>query len=103
MALGLLGDRTATALLLAELERASNQYVRAQAVGALARIGDDRAVEALIALARSASAQAANRAAAARGLGLIGNLERVPHRARFERYVDYLAPTPVTNHALANL
>ncbi|MDJ0521252.1 MAG: HEAT repeat domain-containing protein [Planctomycetota bacterium] len=83
-AIGLLGGgatkhRDATIkLLIAEMKKTRNQYVKGQIAITLARIGDARAVRPLIAMLEGEREPHLNRALACAALGLIGDEERTP-------------------------
>ncbi|MDJ0973647.1 MAG: HEAT repeat domain-containing protein [Planctomycetota bacterium] len=104
-ALGLLHDRDAVPLLLEELEQSRSLSAKAQVVLALARIGDERSVDPLVAIVRSEKRkeQAYTRAVACAALGIVGDLEPVPSLSRISINVNYRASTDLTREVLSIL
>ena len=104
VALGLLGNakiqgtgKTASELLVEELEQAKSQAHKGQVVLALAAIGDHRAVDPLVELLQDKGEQDLTRALACAGLGLIGDLELLPSLGRAVTNVNYRASTDLIN------
>lgn len=96
--------KDAVELLHQELLSARSQAHKGQVVMALARVGDDRAVAMLVDLVRDrAGEQDLTRALACAGLGIIGDLERVPTLARLSKHVNYRASTDSRNEVLSIL
>lgn len=102
-ALGLLHDREAVPLLLEELEQSRSLSAKAQVVLALARIGDERAVNPLVAIVRSEREQMYTRAVSCAALGIVGDLEPVPSLSRISVNVNYRASTDLTREVLSIL
>ena len=100
-ALGLLKDRQGVPILLKELSLAKSQYVKGQIVLALARIGDARAIEPMVALLKDKNDQQLTRALACAGLGVIGDLEWLPSFSRIRLDVNYRASTDLINEVLS--
>jgi len=96
-ALGLLQDKEGVPLLLEELDRAKSQNVKGQVVLALAKIGDARAVDPMVALLKDTEAQDLTRALACAGLGVIGDLEWLPSLSRVTLDLNYRASTDAIN------
>lgn len=96
-ALGLLQDKEGVPMLLEELDRAKSQNVKGQVVLALAKIGDARAVEPMVALLKDTGAQDLTRALACAGLGVIGDLEWLPSLSRITLDLNYRASTDAIN------
>ena len=109
-ALGLLGNPTiqgtgkdAVEILIDELKDAKSQSHKGQVVLALARVGDHRALDALVDLMKNQGEQDLTRALACAGLGLIGDLELIPSLARGSKDVNYRASTDIINEFLSIL
>ena len=68
---------------------------------ALAKIGDARAVEPMIALLKDKKEQDLTRALACAGLGVIGDLEWLPSLSRISLDVNYRASTDAINEVLS--
>ncbi len=108
--LGLLGNpaipgtnQNALDLLLHELENARTEAHKAEVVTAIARIGDHRAVDRLVALLRDPHEQDATRAMACVGLGQIGDLEWIPSLARLTKDHNYRASTDFVRELMSVL
>jgi HEAT repeat protein len=102
-ALGMLRDRGAVPLLLDELRKARSQSAKGEVVVALAKVGDERAVEPLAALLRNPREQDLTRALACAGLGIVGDLEWMPSLSRLSRHLNYRAVGSLMNEALSIL
>jgi hypothetical protein len=99
-ALGLLGnpriggsDTDSMGLLIGELGTARSQAHKGQVVLALARIGDNRALDPLLGILRNPRERDLTRALACSGLGLIGDLEWLPSFSRLTQDQNYRATT----------
>jgi hypothetical protein len=109
VALGLLGNpkvgdgRDAIQILVQEVREADTMSHRGQAVVALARIGNDRAVDTLVSLLRDVSEQDLTRALACAGLGIVGDLEWIPSLSRLGRDVNYRLSGDLLNEVLSIL
>jgi HEAT repeat protein len=103
-ALGLLHDTQAVPELIASIRTARNQSTKGQLLVALARIGDERAVQPLVDLVRAEhSEQHLTRALACASLGIVGDLESVPVLSRLSKDVNYRAGTDVMREVLSIL
>jgi len=102
-ALGMLHDETAVPQLLRELKQARSQMVKGQVVMALAKVGDERAIEPLIAVLKDESEQNLTRALACAGLGVVGDLEWIRSLVRLSRDVNYRAAGNMMNEVLSIL
>lgn len=102
-ALGLLGDRKALPLLEAELDGGGSLGARGEALLAIARVGDDRAVDPLIARLKDPAENAYTRALACAGLGIVGDLEWVPSLARLSQDLNYRASPDAINEVVTIL
>jgi HEAT repeat protein len=110
VALGLLGNpkiggtgQDAIQLLLEELKGAESQAHKGQVVVALARIGNDKAVDPLVDILKSSKEQKLTRALACAGLGIIGDLEWIPSLSRISRDINYRLSTDILNEVLSIL
>ena len=103
VALGLVRDGGAVPQLLETLRSTETQHLKGQMILALARIGDARAVEPLIALLRDGAAGADTRALACAGLGVVGDLEWIPSLARVSRDLNYRAAVDLVKEVLTIL
>ncbi len=104
VALGLLGNhkiqgtgKTPVELLVQELKQAKSQNHKGQIVLALASIGNEDALEPLLALLKNKGEQDLTRALACAGLGLIGDLELLPSLGRAVTDMNYRASTDLIN------
>jgi len=102
-ALGLLRDGKAVVLLLEELMTARSQSVKGQVVLALAKIGDERAVDPIAKLLRNPREQGLTRALACAGLGVIGDLESIPSLSRLSKNINYRASCDLMAEVLSIL
>ncbi len=102
-ALGMLKDRKAVDLLLEELRLARTMSAKGQVVVALARIGDERAIEPLVKLLKNADEHDMTRALACAGLGIVGDLEWVPSLSLLSNDINYRAAGDAINEALSIL
>ena len=102
-ALGMLRDHTAVPLLLEELHMARTQAAKGQSVVALARVGDERAIEPLVTLLRDEQEQALTRALACAGLGIVGDLEWLPSLSLLYEDINYRASGPMIAEVLSIL
>ena len=102
-ALGMLHDRKAVPLLLEELGRVRSQSAKGQAVIALARVGDERALPRLVEMLRDRNEQDLTRALACAGLGIVGDLEWVPSLSNISRDINYRASVDAINEVLSIL
>ena len=90
-ALGLLRDRTALELLLAELKKADTQSLKGQIALAIAKIGDGRAIEPMIAIMKDSKEKDLTRAIVTAALGVIGDMELIPSLNRITKDINYRA------------
>jgi HEAT repeat protein len=109
-ALGLLGNpkiggtgQDAIQVLLDELKVANSQAHKGEVVVALARIGDDKAVDPLVTMLKDKGEQDLSRALACAGLGLIGDLEWLPSLSRVSKDINYRSSTDLINEVLSIL
>ncbi|MBL8843158.1 MAG: HEAT repeat domain-containing protein [Planctomycetes bacterium] len=93
-ALGVLGDRQAVPLLVANLREADTFVEVGSTVQALGLIGDRAAVEPLLALVGDEKQHALRRGFAAVGLGLLAERTELPWNAIFTVGSNYRAKTP---------
>lgn len=103
IALGLLQSPDTVPTLLKEMQEADSQNVLGQVVLALAKIGDSRAIQPLVDILNDTSRPDLTRALACAGLGLIGDLERIPSFARLSKDINYRASPDCVNEALSIL
>jgi HEAT repeat protein len=99
-ALGLLQDKEAVPLLLEELKNATSQNAKGQVVLALAKVGDARAVDDMVALLQDKREQDLTRALACAGLGVIGDLEWLPSLSRISKNLNYRASVDIINEVV---
>jgi len=102
-ALGMLTDRKAVGILLDELKRARSQSAKGQVVVALAKVGDERAVDPLIAMLRNVDEQDLTRALACAGLGIVGDLVWLPSLSLLGEDLNYRASGDMINEVLSIL
>jgi HEAT repeat protein len=89
--LGLLRDADACTLLLDELKRAKSFAVQGQLITAIGTIGDQTAIDPLVQLLDDRSQTTQTRAMAAVGLGMIGDLRKIPPLSRLSKNYNYRA------------
>ena len=103
-ALGLLHERKAVPELISSIRTARNQSTKGQLLVALARIGDERAVQPLVDIVRAeGTEQNLTRALACASLGIVGDLESLPVLSRLSKDVNYRAGTDVMREVLSIL
>ena len=103
IALGLLQSKSAVNVLLEEFAGADNQTIAGQAVIALGKIGDHRAIGTLVKYMKDGSKPDLTRALCVAGLGLIGDLELIPSLSRISKDINYRATTDAINEVLSIL
>jgi HEAT repeat protein len=92
--LGLLRDAEVAKTLLEELKKAKSFAVQGQLITAIGTIGDHTAIDDLVSLLDDKSQPAQTRAMAAVGLGMIGDLRKLPGLARLSKNYNYRASVP---------
>ncbi len=92
--LSLLHDSNVLPLLLEELRRAKSFTVQSQLIQAIGTIGDQKAIAPLVNLLDDTNEQPQTRAMAAVGLGMIGDLEKLPRLAELSHNYNYRASVP---------
>ena len=103
IALGLLQSKKAVEILLEEFGTADNQTIAGQAVIALAKIGDHRAIATLVKYMKDGAKPDLTKALCCAGLGLIGDLELIPSLSRISKDINYRATTDAINEVLSIL
>ncbi len=93
-ALALLGDRELEVQLVEALRTSQSQSTQAGLARALGQMGDTRAFEPLLALARDKGSPGSTRAFAAIALGMLGERGDLPWHVPLARDRNYLAVTP---------
>jgi hypothetical protein len=101
--LGHLGETSAVALLVKDLESGGSDHVLAQVVLALGVIGDVAAVPHLARIVRDPRATDLVRALACAGLGLVGDRESFPSLSRLGVDSNYVALTDAVLEAMSLL
>jgi HEAT repeat protein len=90
-ALGMLQDGSAVETLLKALDDAESQNLKGQIVLALAKIGDARAVDPMVSHLKDGKEGDLTRALACAGLGVVGDLERMPSLSLISKDINYRA------------
>ena len=86
--------RRGVKLLLEELRSAKSFAEQGQLITAIGTIGDHTAIDPLVEILDSKSAQPMTRAMAAVGLGMIGDLRALPALSRLSKNYNYRASVP---------
>ncbi len=94
IALGLLGDQDLVPKLTKLLTESSSRAAQASLTSALGFIGDERAIEALVALLKNADVSERARGFAAAALGIVGDKELLPWNSKIGLDLNYRASTP---------
>ena len=89
--LGLLRDAEVGRLLLRELKKAKSFAVQSQLITAIGTIGDHTAIQPLVDLLDDTTQPSRTRAMAAVGLGMIGDLRKLPALSRVSKNYNYRA------------
>ncbi len=89
--LGLLHDADVMRHLIDELKKAKSFAVQGQLITAIGTVGDHNAIDPLVDLLDDKGQPAQTRALAAVGLGMIGDLNRIPRLARLSKNYNYRA------------
>jgi HEAT repeat protein len=89
--LGLLHNRDVGKILIEELRRAKSFAVQGQLITAIGTIGDQTAIDPLVQLLDDRSQTTQTRAMAAVGLGMIGDLRKIPPLSRLSKNYNYRA------------
>ena len=89
--LGLLRDAEVGKLLLRELKKAKSFAVQGQLITAIGTIGDHTAIQPLVDLLDDKGQPSQTRAMAAVGLGMIGDLRKLPALSRVSKNYNYRA------------
>ncbi len=102
-ALGMLADGEAVPLLTEELANARSQSTKGQVVVALAKLGDERAIQPLIDSLKSEKEQELTRALACAGLGIVGDINWVPALSTISKNINWRASGDAFNEVLSIL
>lgn len=94
IALGLLGDRDRTGILLSKLRETKSLSARSAIVHALARIGDVQAVDPLLEMLIDPEVSDGARTFVALALGLVADQDTLPWNSVFAANTNYLAAPP---------
>src|SRR5439155_22171651 len=102
VALGLLQSRKAVDALKEELVSADTQNAKGQIIVAIAKIGDARTIPQLVELLKK-DGPYLTRALSCAGLGLIGDLEKIPSLSRISKDINYRAAINCIDEVLSIL